>query len=387
MKQTFLTSQIFLLVFIISCTGENKSNLPEDSDIESKTILKETSVEGNQANDQKLKIPWLDPLFQIEGQLCQHLRRIFQDKSGNLWFGTNVYGVMRYNGDSLEYFSIDKGFGGTAVRGIVEDKEGNVWFGTGGGLTKYDGESFTNFTEKDGLINNDIWSLTIDSKGIFWIGTLEGVSRFDGEVFTPFPIPQADISNPTSILSYNRVSCIMEDRNGIFWFGTDGFGICKYDPSASLRPGGKTFTHITKEDGLCDNNVTHIMEDKKGNIWIGTMYGGVSRYDARLNDEVGQGNSFTNFTENGVVSGIEVWSIYEDKTGNIWFPAENFGVYRYDGKTFTNFQKKEDLASHAIQCIFEDKEGRLWFGGWLGLFLFDGRSFINVTKDGPWQKC
>jgi len=129
------------------------------------------------------------------------------------------------------------------------------------------------------------------------------------------------------------------------------------------------------------------MEDKKGNIWIGTMYGGVSRYDARLNDEVGQGKAFTNFTENGVVSGIEVWSIYEDKTGNIWFPAENFGVYRYDGKTFTNFQKKDGLASHAIQCIYEDKEGRLWFGGWLGLFLFDGRSFINITKDGPWQKC
>lgn len=378
MKQTILTSQIFLLIFIISCTGHDKPNLPEDSNIESKTILNEASVERNQANDIKSKIPWLDPLFQIEGQLCQHLRRIFQDKSGNLWFGTNVYGVMRYNGDSLEYFSINEGFGGTAVRGIVEDKEGNVWFGTGGGLTKYDGESFTNFTEKDGLINNDIWSLTIDSKGKFWIGTIEGVCQFNGEEFTPFPIPKADVNDTTSILSYNRVSCIMEDRNGTIWFGTDGFGICKYDPSASLRPSGKTFSHITKEDGLCDNNVTHIMEDKKGNIWIGTMYGGISRYD---------GKTFTNFTENGVVNGIEVWSIYEDKTGNIWFPAENFGVYRYDGKSFTNFQKKEGLVSHAIQCIFEDKEGRLWFGGWLGLFLYDGISFLSVTKKGPWQKC
>jgi hypothetical protein len=52
------------------------------------------------------------------------VRRIFQDQSGNLWFGTNGDGIVRYDGDSLEYFSINEGFGGVAVRGIVEDQEG-----------------------------------------------------------------------------------------------------------------------------------------------------------------------------------------------------------------------------------------------------------------------
>ena len=78
----------------------------------------------------------------IDAQISAFVRRIFQDKSGNLWFGTNGDGVIRYDGDSLEYFSINEGFGGVAVRGIVEDKKGNVWFVTNGGVTKYDGESF-----------------------------------------------------------------------------------------------------------------------------------------------------------------------------------------------------------------------------------------------------
>lgn len=391
---------LIFLGFITFCNGQTKKNLPEDSVIESNTIPGDTSVKGIKTTNQDIKIPWVDPLFYIDGQLCQHVRRIFQDKSGDLWLGTNVYGLMRYTasqnvsggqGDTLVYFSEKDGLGGGRITGIVEDKEGNVWFGTYGGLTKYDpwashmtgGKFFTNFSEKDGLVNNEVWSLIIDSKGIFWIGTMEGVSLFDGKEFTTFEIPKAQVNDTTTHLSYNRITCIMEDRNGTYWFGTDGFGISRYHPAVSLKPGGKSFTFITKEDGLNDNNVTHILEDKKGDVWIGTMYGGISRFDRKAVTDGETG--FTNFTEDGVVSGIEVWSIYEDKSGDIWFPTENFGVYRYDGKSFTNFSEKDGLNTNGIQCIFEDNEGWFWFGGWGGLFRYDGKSIFSVTQKGPWK--
>jgi len=316
---------LLFFVLIMSCNGQDKLNVPKDSKVESKTIRKDYSAPLFSLGSNTIPNDFFAPLF-YDGQLCHWTRRILQDKSGNLWFGNS------------------------------------------GGITKYDGESFTNYTEKDGLINNDVWSLTIDHNGIIWIGTLNGVSSFDGEAFTTFKIPQAAVQDPKPILSGHRVSSIIEDQHGTLWFGTDGYGICKYD--------GKSFSHMTAEDGLCDNNVSDIMEDKEGNIWIGTMYGGVSRYN---------GTSFTNFTKDGVIEGIEVGGLYEDKNGNIWFAAENNGVYRYDGKSFTNLYKEEGLISNGIQSIFEDKEGRFWFGGWKGLFRYDGNSFFPVTKKGPWK--
>ena len=85
------------------------------------------------------------------------------------------------------------------------------------------------------------------------------------------------------------------------------------------------------------------------------------------------------------MNGTEVWDLYQDSTGNIWFPVERAGLYQYDGESFTNFYKEHGLASPSIQCTYEDKDGRVWAGGYLGLYRFDGKSFVNVTNKGPWQ--
>lgn len=38
------------------------------------------------------------------------------------------------------------------IRCMLQDKSGNIWFGTeGGGVSKYDGKSFIHFTEKEDL--------------------------------------------------------------------------------------------------------------------------------------------------------------------------------------------------------------------------------------------
>ncbi|MEO1262649.1 MAG: two-component regulator propeller domain-containing protein [Bacteroidota bacterium] len=301
--------------------------------------------------------------------ISQFVRRIFQDKNGNLWLGTNGDGVARYDGNTLEYFSIGQGFGGVAVRAIVEDTAGNLWFGTEGGLTKFDGHSFTNYARRDGLAHSDVWCVEIDRKGTIWVGTYKGVSRFDGKTFTAFELPETAPDPNRGVTSPRIVHAIMEDSKGNMWFTTNG-GAYIYD--------GKSLSNISEKDGLCNNMVNDILEDRHGNIWFATHYGGACFWD---------GKSFTRMATKERASGTEAWSLYEDSKGDIWFPIENFGVYRYNpaSGTLTNFDKKDGLASGVIQCAFEDRDGKLWLGGFGGLFRLDGTSFISVTKYGPWR--
>ena len=309
----------------------------------------------------------------LDAQISPFVRRIFQDATGDLWLGTNGDGVVRGDGHGLEYFSLDEGFGGVAVRAIVEDHDGNVWFGTDGGITRFDREppsilpGFTNYTAADGLAGNDVWSMAVDSEGIIWIGTLQGVSRFDGETFTPFVLPEAAPDHARGVTGARLVHCIMEDSRGRMWFGTGG-GAYILD--------GESLTSLSARDGLCSDSVNSIVEGNDGSFWFATHHNGVCRWD---------GTSFTHVTPEDGVEGTEVWSLFKDSAGHIWFPVEGFGVYRYDGESFTNFSRPDGLASGAIQSIHEDRQGRIWAGGWLGLYRLDGASFVNVTRTGPWQ--
>jgi ligand-binding sensor domain-containing protein len=327
---------------------------------DSSTALTDTT------SDEKLEPT--DSLFYIDGQLCQHLRIIFEDNAGNLWFGTNVYGLMRYNGEVLEYFNKENGYDFGRVTEIIQDKDGAIWIASYRGLAKFESNSFTYYTEEDGLLNNELWCITIDSNGLMWIGTNNGVNTFDGNTFSRFELPRAHIEDRNTIYAYDRIVSIVEDKSGALWFGTDGFGLTKYD--------GTNFSFYTTTDGLNDNTISELMIDSKGNLWIGTYFGGVSKYDGKM---------FQNYTLDKVIEGIEVGAFFEDEQENIWFAAENNGVYKYNGESFTNFNDDHSLNTNGILSIYKDQKSRFWFGGWGGLFRFNGELFSSVTKDGPWE--
>jgi ligand-binding sensor domain-containing protein len=320
-------------------------------------------------------------------QISEYVRRIFEDSRGNLWFGTGSDGICRYDGNTLVYFSTQDGLSGKQVTGIVEDQRGNIWVSTIGGISMYDGKRFTNFTEQDGLPSNAVWSLYEDSRGTIWAGTLNGLCKYTpgkGAKFCPFALPQADVPNAAPLFSAKLVSSILEDKGGNLWFGTDGVGVCKYDPSAQ-KTGAKQFTHLTKADGLCDNTIVCIIEDREGNLWFSSRLGGLSRYTPSAT--TGSGKSFTNFTaRNSDIGSNEVWTMHEDSAGAIWFGPKGSGVYRFKDNQLSHFGQGEGLPIRAVQSIFEDSKGRLWIGGGNdGLHFYDGKRFIQVNRDGPWR--
>ena len=198
----------------------------------------------------------------------------------------------------------------------------------------------------------------------------------------------------------DNVHCGLQDKAGNLWFGTTGDGVYRYD--------GKSFTNFTMKDGLDTNQVLCILEDKIGNIWFGTRKG-ICRYDARLNDPVGQGQSITkipiivtnskNFyssvaSTNNPYSKNGVWSMMQDKAGDIWFGTDE-GVYCFNGKTFTRFLddptiiNKNKLTLKSVQCMLEDKNGNIWFGSgpmaFEGICFYDGKNLTNFKpKNQQW---
>ena len=96
MKKTYLythvCSLLFIMIFITSCSGQEKSNLSKDNQLTTESLF--------------VLNAYSDP------QIAEYIRNIFQDKNGHLWFGTNGYGVAHFNGDSLSYFSNEQGFSG-----------------------------------------------------------------------------------------------------------------------------------------------------------------------------------------------------------------------------------------------------------------------------------
>ena len=80
-------------------------------------------------------------------------------------------------------------------------------------------------------------------------------------------------------------------------------------------------------------------EDKWGNIWFGTEHGNMTKREAMGGVWRYDGNSFKNFITKDGLGNMSVFSIVEDRAGNIWVGTRNTGLYRYDGKTFTSFSE------------------------------------------------
>lgn len=365
-----ITPFIFFVAYSViftSCTNQQaQKNIPEnDSD-----SIHESNP--NLATDS-------------EEQLGQYMTKMIEDSKGNLWFGTLDNGLALYDGKKLSYLTTEHGLIANSVVGIVEDDQGILWIATQSGLSKYDGQSFTNFTTKDGLIDNELKNIFIDSKGLFWIGTWRGISTFDGTKFTDFNVPRPNVELYDYQTRSDRITELKEDKEGNIWIGRDGYGVTKYD--------GKTFRHFTKRDGLISNAICDVQVDKKGDIWFATRIteedhpdpnkrngpGGLCRFD---------GNKFVEFPEIPGLSKSNVYSLFEDKDGNIWITAKEYGVYKYDGTTFTNYRRIESKDSphfHGVSGFMQDSKGRMWLGCSGGLYRIEGDIMINVTKGGPWE--
>jgi len=267
---------------------------------------------------------------------------VLKGNKDSLWFG-GFFAASVYDGKNFSHLREQGG----DIWNMLQDSNGNVWLGTVmGGVIRYDGKTFTRYTDREGLSNNRVWSSFKDKSGRLWFGTEGGLNMYGGNRFTHYTKKQG--------LKDDYITSLLEDQSGNIWIGYMTGGVTRYD--------GSTFTHMTEREGLSSNQVTSIFEDKSGNIWLGTSNGisklmkkNLAFLDEQASKRSGSnqlGVLFKNYTyEDGFV-GIQVnlgKSIFETKDGSIWIgTADRLTVFHPGEETLDTIPPSIQLTGVAL---------------------------------------
>jgi serine phosphatase RsbU (regulator of sigma subunit) len=162
------------------------------------------------------------------------VRYIFEDRKGNLWFGTNNQGVSCYipgenNEDGMVVtYTTDHGLPLGTVWSILEDRSGCLWFGCTNGLARFDGKSFTTYTTNQGMVDNIVGPITEDKNGNIWIGTGNGLSCFVNKTsFLTYTTAQGLGDNVIYDMEIGSApgSAINEKKNALYLGTNQGFSV------------------------------------------------------------------------------------------------------------------------------------------------------------------
>ncbi|MEZ5072741.1 MAG: two-component regulator propeller domain-containing protein [Bacteroidales bacterium] len=325
-----------------------------------------------------------------EGLAQSTVYEIIQDRDDNYWLGTQV-GVSRFDGMEFRNFSEADGLAVNGIRAICEDRSGNLWFGHAtGGVTRYRNRRFEVFASLKDTISSYVTDILEDSLEQLWITTFSsGVlvlenpdapladiryrhftgSQISDRVTGGFVNRKGDlyfVADPNTkvrmagdslfrnlvlngVPKYHATTSVLVDREGNTWVGKYNGGLFRYDP----RSDSTTMFDLVEAGGH-SNWVSTIFEDRQGRIWAGTWGGGLacirSGGDVRIYNE-----------ENGL-RGLKVWSLTQDREGNLLIGTQENGMLVFKGEQFVSFGPADGLADPQVWSILEHSNGEFWFG-------------------------
>lgn len=321
------------------------------------------------------------------------------DDFGMLWIGTETRGLFRYNPETDERVNFlpdrlnPNAISDGNVFSLLVDRSGVLWVGTySQGLNKADlyRKDFAHFTSipgnKNSMSGNTISGLSSNNAGELWVGTRdgEGISRF---VFNENQEPTVYryLNNPNDPNNILDISCLslLQRRNGEVWIGSQGY-VTKLVPEPAGSGRSPQVTRYRKGEWTFT-----LFEDSEGTLWGGTWDGGLWRFNEETQEFTNYMNNPNN--PNSLCDNI-VWSVGEDKHGNLWVGGHSNGLSILPkserdkpNPQFINFEyNKNDpksLSNNTINAIYSDPSGTMWLSTGRGLNKMVDRNNVLENLD------
>lgn len=321
-----------------------------------------------------------------------YVSSIYEDAYNKLWVTTEEFGVTCVDvkfGNTQHFSFIDakKGTVPDEERHVFyEDSKNNLWVGTHeGGLNLFhrDTQKFIHFrndpNDPNSISSNIVLSIAEDHSGQLWVGTGQFQGGLERIVLRESAFEHITPTDENNHISDNIVRSVYEDELSRIWMGTKAGKLHVFENNKPLV----TFDRFLTQNGVLTGvNVYSMITDKEGYLWIGSKGRGVLVSNMPLGSyrQLEQ-ITFINYqpieNDSTSLSHINVYSLEEDIYGNIWVGTYGNGINRVikesDGSR--SFQRitaeNSGLSSDLVRNLLSDSNGRLWIATGHGLNLIE----------------
>jgi ligand-binding sensor domain-containing protein len=249
------------------------------------------------------------------------------------------------------------------------------------GKVEVSNPAFRRISTDDGLSQSVVLCMLQDRRGFMWFGTEDGLNRYDGYSFVTYRHNPHDKNS----LSNSYVWSLHEDREGLLWIGTWGGGLSCFDPA---RNSFVQYQHVPADTtSVSHERVTALCEDSLGSLWACTAGGGLNRFDRAARRFVRMPHLFDSLP---APRRDAMFCMLTDRSGVIWIGTYFAGLLAYDPRLgivrdFRHDPKdSSSLSDDRITGLCEAGNGDLWVGTWgggLNLLRTAARTFEHFRNN------
>ncbi len=286
-------------------------------------------------------------LFDADKQMSSSFTtQIYLDQDGFIWVATRN-GLNRYDGYQFRILkkemSNQSGMASNYVNCMMQDSQGLFYIGMYGALQTYNGERFQDVRTYDltgRQVPSYVTALLQRKGGDVLVGT-------SGHGVLQMKPGSQDARQMGGMLGeVQSVHRMMEDSHGLLWLVTENQGLLCYDGKTMKR----YFQNVDQRGTVRD-----VCEDHLGKIYVATANAGLFRLE---------GSQLVHIEGTGTK---HISTLYVSRRGSILIGYDGLGLAVFDtktGKVTDNpyYSRDVDLSTAKVYSVCEDRNGNVWLG-------------------------